>query len=176
MKKNKIVLVGYMGSGKSEVGSHLKEKLGFSFWDLDSYIEKKENVSIASLFSSRGELYFRTIERKCLIELLNDPNPMIISLGGGTPCYFDTMDILIQNENVLTIYLKTSIQELGNRLFPTRKNRPLIAHLHNEDELKEFVGKHLFERVPFYSKSDITISTDLLRPEEVALKLASKLT
>jgi shikimate kinase len=101
---------------------------------------------------------------------------MIISLGGGTPCYFDTMDILIQNENVLTIYLKTSIQELGNRLFPTRKNRPLIAHLHNEDELKEFVGKHLFERVPFYSKSNITISTDLLRPEEVALKLASKLT
>jgi len=176
MKQNKVILIGYMGSGKSAVGLLLKKKIGLSFWDLDDYIEKQENTSIASLFSSRGELYFRSLERKYLEQLLADPNPMIIALGGGTPCYYDTMDFLTQNENTTTVYLKTSITELGARLFPTRKSRPLIAHLQSEEELTEFIGKHLFERIPFYSHANFTIATDGLTSTEVAQKIATLLT
>lgn len=160
MDKNKILLVGYMGCGKSAVGNLLKSEIEYIFWDLDDYIEQVEKQTIASIFDKKGEIYFRKIERKCLEVLIANPKPMIIALGGGTPCYFDTMKMITELNSVTTFYLKTSINELSRRLLPFKEKRPLIRHLQTLDEIQEFIGKHLFERAPFYSQSDNIINTD----------------
>lgn len=155
-----IVLLGYMGSGKSALGKQLSIELSRPFIDLDDYIEKKENQTIAAIFKLKGELYFRKLERQCLEELLNKKNNAVIGLGGGTPCYFDNMDLILNSKNVLSIYLKTSIQELTKRLFDQKERRPMIAHVNSHETLMEFIGKHLFERARFYEKAALKIQTD----------------
>ena len=102
MKTRKIILLGYMGSGKTAVGKQLKEKINIPFLDLDDYIEQKFNSKISSIFKLRGEMYFREKERQALEDLLETDKRMIISLGGGTPCYYDNMEYLISFENVKT--------------------------------------------------------------------------
>ena len=155
-----IVLLGYMGSGKSALGKQLSIELSRPFIDLDDYIEKKENQTIAAIFKTKGELYFRKFERQCLEELLNKKDISVIGLGGGTPCYFDNMDLVLNSKNVLSIYLKTSIQELTKRLFDQKGQRPMIAHVNSHETLTEFIGKHLFERAPFYERAALKIQTD----------------
>ena len=91
MKTSKIILLGYMGSGKTAVGKQLKEKLNLPFCDLDSYIEQKFNSTISFIFKLKGEMYFREKERQALEDLLETDKRMIISLGGGTPCYYDCL-------------------------------------------------------------------------------------
>ena len=81
-----IILTGYMGSGKTEIGSRISQKLGMKFIDLDQYIEKKEDSSITKIFEKKGDIYFRKIESKYLHEIIKKDN-IILSLGGGTPCY-----------------------------------------------------------------------------------------
>ena len=94
MKTKKIILLGYMGSGKTSVGRLLNMTLNLPFYDLDNYLEQKFNTPVNSIFNLKGELYFRDEERKALEELLESDEQMIISLGGGTPCYHDTMRYL----------------------------------------------------------------------------------
>ena len=110
-----------MGRGKSAVGTKLAKQLGISFVDLDDYIENREHNFVSKIFDTKGELYFRALERKCLEELLITNDPLVISLGGGTPCYYDTMDFINLKQEVQSIYLKTGINELTNRLFEQRK-------------------------------------------------------
>ena len=156
----KIVLLGYMGSGKSFIGNELAQLLGFDFIDLDAYIEENEGQSIEDLFTLKGEIYFRKREAYYLLDLLKSSKPVVLALGGGTPCYGNNLEILKNSEATITIYLKASIKTLIKRLFKERFKRPLISHLNSEMELAEFIGKHLFERTRFYNQSDITISTD----------------
>ena len=153
----KIVLIGYMGSGKSVIGAALSKKKNLEFIDLDSYIEKKEDCTISDIFKFKGEIYFRKIEGVYLKELLSSSNNFILSLGGGTPCYGKNMDLILHTSN--SIYLKSSISELFNRLKNETNHRPLIATigLHN---LKEYIAKHLFERAPYYEQATIVIETD----------------
>ena len=160
MNSCKIILLGYMGCGKSEVGGQLAKILNVPFVDLDTYLENEENQSISKIFDSKGELYFRGLERKYLEIILNNPSLMVISLGGGTPCYYNTMDYIVSLEGVTSFYLKTSINSLISRLFNEKEIRPLIAHLENKEDIKDFVGKHLFERNPVYNKAQYKISTD----------------
>lgn len=155
-----IVLLGYMGCGKTFIGSQLSNVLNYEYLDLDAYIETEERMTIADIFKEKGELYFRKIEKTYLEALLKQSDKRIISLGGGTPCYFDTMETLIANSKVKTIYLKVSIPVLTARLFKEKSHRPLISHLQTEDELSEFIGKHLFERSPFYNKSEIIVDAN----------------
>ena len=175
MKSNKIILLGYMGSGKSAVGTKLAKQLGISFVDLDDYIENRERNFISKIFDTKGELYFRALERKCLEELLITNDPLVISLGGGTPCYYDTMDFINLKQEVQSIYLKTGINELTNRLFEQRKMRPMIAHLGDTNQMKEFIGKHLFERAAFYQKAKNQIITDDKTIETVVTEILSVL-
>ncbi len=176
MKTKKIILLGYMGSGKTAVGSLLNKTLKLPFWDLDFYLEQKFNKPIASIFKLKGELYFREEERKALEELLNSDKQMIISLGGGTPCYYDTMEYLISLDQVKTFYLYADIKTISKRLELEKHTRPLISHLKNLNNIQEFVGKHLFERTVFYAKADFKIVTEKKSIENVAEELENLLT
>ncbi|MGB0892361.1 MAG: shikimate kinase [Flavobacteriaceae bacterium] len=155
----KIVLIGYMASGKSTIGKLLAKDMYLPFIDLDEYIEKKEGKTISEIFNEKGEIYFRYQEHFYLKELLTSENKFILSLGGGTPCYAGNMNIISDTKNVVSIYLQASIKTLVERLINSRDKRPLVSEL-NEEKLTEFVAKHLFERRNYYEKSNFKINVD----------------
>ena len=162
-----------MGSGKSTVGKHLAALLSLQFIDLDDYIEKAEGISIPAIFKNRGELYFRKKEHYYLKEVCAGKNDFILSTGGGTPCYSTNLEtILMATKNVF--YLKVSISELVNRLSKEKSERPLIKSI-PEDDLPEFIGKHLFERNQYYNRANHTIVCDIKEPSVIALEIESLL-
>ena len=147
-----IIILGYMGSGKSIIGRELSLKVNKKFIDLDSYIEEKEKDLISNIFQKNGDLYFRKQESKYLKEILSNNTNLVLSVGGGTPCYFDNLDLMISNNNI-SFYLKNSNIQLTSRLFNEKNKRPLISNISSEDKLLEFVSKHLFEREFFYNSA-----------------------
>ena len=156
---NTVFLIGYMGCGKTILGKALASQLNIPFIDLDKKVEEHEEKSVHSIFKLKGELYFRQIERKVLLKLINSSVPKIVSLGGGTPCYFNNMvDIL--NSNHQSIYFRASLDNIVNRLYNKNEKRPLISHIKTKISLKEFVSKHLFERSSFYEMAQIKINVD----------------
>ena len=171
---NSIFLVGYMGSGKSTIGKILAENKNLPFIDIDQYIEIQCGITVKKIFETKGELYFRKLERSVLLELLQKQTPSIIALGGGTPCYFDNMDKIISSPHEV-VYLNVSIPVLAERLKKEKKQRPLIAHLENDDQLTEFVGKHLFERNSFYRKAKLIIDVNQMTSEQLVGAILAKL-
>ncbi|MEM7087281.1 MAG: shikimate kinase [Bacteroidota bacterium] len=171
----KLVLLGYMGSGKSSVGKLLSETLQFEFTDLDQYIEMAENRSISQLFQEKGEIYFRRNEATALTRIISEKNKMVIATGGGTPCYGTVMTDLLAHKDVVTIYLKNSLDTLTQRLFGEKNERPLIAHLETEALLNDFIRKHLFERSYYYNQASIVLPCDGLSPETIVENLILKL-
>lgn len=167
----KIVLLGYMGAGKSFFGKELANITQRKFIDLDEYIQKSENTSIEMLFKTKGELYFRKKEHQYLIEILNCDEEIVLSLGGGTPCYFNNMD-LFQKEDVISVYIKASVETLFQRLKAQKSQRPLIAGIEDND-LKEFIAKHLFDRSYFYNQANIKINVDEKEVNEVVNELVA---
>ena len=165
----KIVLLGYMGCGKSTIGKILSKKMNLPFVDLDDYIVEKENLSIKSIFNDKGEIFFRKIENLYLKEFLTNNDNFILSLGGGTPCYANNMEVL-KNENVLSIYLKANISTLVKRLIKNRFKRPLIANLALET-IPDFIGKHLFERQFYYEQAKFKIITDNKSKKEIVKEI-----
>jgi len=164
-----------MGSGKSSVGEKLSAIISYDYLDLDNYIQQKEGKTISEIFKNKGEIYFRTIESKYLEEIIGTADNTVISLGGGTPCYGQNMKTIKSSKNASSVYLKTSIASLSERLFSERDERPLISHLKNREELNEFIGKHLFERFSYYDQSDITVNTDQKTIDEVVEAIILKL-
>ena len=154
----KIILLGYMGCGKSTIANRLSKSTGISFVDLDKSIEERTNLSINEIFEQKGELYFRKLEREVLLELLQSPETLIIGLGGGTPCYANNHELL-KGESVFSIYLKAAVATLVDRLVSNNSKRPLIADK-SEDEIKEFVAKHLFERSFYYNQAQHILSIE----------------
>jgi len=169
--KRTIFLIGYMGSGKSVIGKELSKRILYTFYDLDYFIEMNEKLSINQIFDQKKELYFREIEKKYLKELIDKDENKIISLGGGTPCYNNNMDLILNTSNSESIYLKRSIDILVERLFKKLSSRPLISHLKNRNELKEFVSKHLFERNQYYLRSKKILNTNNLELDDVVEEL-----
>jgi shikimate kinase len=149
----KIFLIGFMGSGKTYLGKQLASKLGFLFVDVDSIIENTEGVTIAQLFDNQGETHFRKIESERL-QGLGKWDEVIISTGGGAPCFHDNMDWM--NANGITVYLKTDSQLLLNRLKSETDNRPLLRGK-TDAELLEFIKNKVADRTPFYEKAKIIV-------------------
>ncbi len=149
-----------MASGKSTFGRILAEKLHYEFIDLDDYIEKNEKSTISDIFKIKGEIHFRKLETQYLKELLESKKDLVLSLGGGTPCYSSNMNLILESNDVKSIYLKASIPTLMARLKNEKGKRPLVAHIETDNMLAEFIGKHLFERSPFYSMANVIITTD----------------
>ncbi len=168
----KTILLGYMGSGKSTVAKLLAKALNLSFIDLDNYIVQKEGSSIKELFKNKGEIYFRLQESKYLKEVLVDVKPGIIALGGGTPCYSNNMELIKKYSK--SFYLKGSIATICQRLTSEKNQRPLIASL-NDEQLTEFIAKHLFERRDYYEQATETISIDGKSAEDIKDELMKAL-
>ena len=168
-----LILLGYMGSGKSSIGHDLAKKLKYDYVDLDAYIVKMEAQSIPEIFKSKGEIYFRKLEAKYLRDVLKYEHS-IISLGGGTPCYGHNMTS-INESPAKSIYLRAKVSTLSERIFPERFNRPLVSHLSSMEDLQEFVGKHLFERSQYYMQAQMIIDTDSKSVEMISQEIISAL-
>lgn len=165
----KIVLLGYMGSGKSTIAHLLSEKTQIVALDLDKIIEERAGMSIKNIFEQKGEVFFRKLENQIFKELISSEEEMILSLGGGTPCYANNHELL-NGDGVTSFYLKASIETLYSRLLSIRDNRPLIAE-QEEEEMKEYIAKHLFDRSYYYNQATHIVPVDDKSPEEVAVEI-----
>ena len=161
-----------MGSGKTLVSKELNILNNFKIFDLDAEISKQNNRSITEIFKEKGEIFFRKIEKEFLEKILSTEKNIILSLGGGTPCYYNNIDSI--NEKTISVFLKTNVKTLAQRLSSEKDKRPLIQNISNED-LPEFIAKHLFERNPFYNQAKITINTDNLSAREIAEEILTQI-
>ena len=165
----KIILLGYMASGKTTMAELLSKKSKINTVDLDKLIEKTENLSINEIFNTKGELYFRKLENQILQETIKSDENLIISLGGGTPCYYNNHELL-NNENIISIYLKASVNTLYERLLTEKLKRPILFDK-DEEELKEFIAKHLFERNFYYNQAKYTVIIDDRNSDEIVSEI-----
>ncbi len=128
------------------------------FYDLDWYIESRMRKTVSQIFAERGEDAFHKLEHSMLhgVAELED---VIISCGGGTPCFFDNMDYLNQQGDV--VYLKASPEVLYNHLLMAKVERPLLKGK-SPEELIAYITEHLKERAPYYEKARYTLDVDVL--------------
>jgi shikimate kinase len=147
-----------MGSGKTTVGKALSKETGMMFYDLDWYIESRMRKTVSQIFAERGEDAFRKLEHSMLHEVAEFED-VIISCGGGTPCFFDNMDYLNQQGDV--VYLKASPEVLYNHLLMAKVERPLLKDK-SPEELIAYITEHLKERAPYYEKARYTLDVDVL--------------
>ena len=154
----KIILLGYMGCGKSTIANRLSRITNIQTVDLDKIIDERTNLSINKIFEERGEIYFRNLEHQIFAELLNSPGELIIGLGGGTPCYANNHELL-KGDDIVSIYLKASVETLFERLASNKSKRPLIADM-DDEKMKEFIAKHLFDRSFYYNQAQYKVNID----------------
>ncbi|MDY6266553.1 shikimate kinase [uncultured Prevotella sp.] len=154
----RIILLGYMGAGKTTVGKALAKALNLQFYDLDWYIESRMHMTVKQIFDERGEEGFRKIEHNMLHEVAEFED-VVISCGGGTPCFFDNIDYM--NQQGETVYLKATPDVLYGHLKMGRTVRPLLLNK-TPDEVKDFVSRQLAEREPFYTKAKHVIDVSLM--------------
>ena len=147
-----------MGSGKTTIAKLLSEKIKLRVLDLDKIIEERLDLSVKAIFETKGEIYFRKIEHQIFSELMSNNESMILSLGGGTPCYAGN-HLLLNGEGVTSIYLKASIETLYGRLSTVKLERPLLSEM-EEGGMKEFIAKHLFDRSFYYNQATAKLSVD----------------
>lgn len=138
-----------MGSGKTTLGKKLSKRLGTTHIDLDTAIEDIEGRSVGKIFSDEGEDYFRRIESEVLRSSSKIPN-LIISCGGGTPCFEGNMDYM--NKTGQTVYIEMTAAALLSRLKKSRESRPLIANL-DDRKLLSYINLTLGEREEWYRKA-----------------------
>lgn len=147
----KIFLIGFMGCGKSTMGRKLASKLGCNFIDLDDRFETAESMKITQYFSQFGEEAFRLKEAEYL-KWINYPENVVVSTGGGLPCFYDNMDWMKANGKV--IYIKLSPKILADRLEHGKEERPLLHGKHGDD-LVNFIAEKLAERETYYLRANI---------------------
>lgn len=154
----RIILIGYMGAGKTTVGKALAKDMGLQFYDLDWYIEARMHKTVPQLFAERGEQGFREVERAMLHEAAEFEDT-VLSCGGGTPCFFDNIDYM--NSRGPVVYLKATPEVLHRHLLMGKTERPLIKGKAPE-ELNAFIEEQLRLREPYYSKAAYTFDVNLL--------------
>ncbi|OPZ32235.1 MAG: Shikimate kinase [Bacteroidetes bacterium ADurb.BinA174] len=166
LEGGRIYLIGYMGVGKTTVGKKLAKLLDIGFIDLDKFIESKYYKTVPELFIERGESEFRLIEQKTLKEVSEIEN-VVISTGGGTPCFFDNVELM--NQTGITVYIQAEPEELAARLRTSKTVRPIVSGKAKE-ELYSFISNHLSERERFYTQAQIIYKTNhLVTKEDVHL-------
>lgn len=154
----RVILIGYMGAGKTTVGRQLAMALGIQFYDLDWYIEMRYHKKVPQIFAEMGEEGFRDMEQRMLHEVAEFED-VVLSCGGGTPCFYDNMQYM--NEQAETVYLKCQPEVLAQHLRMGKTERPLIKGKTGE-ELTEYIKESLKQREPFYSQAKHTVDVSLL--------------
>lgn len=158
----RIIIIGYMGSGKTTVGHALSHEINLPFYDLDWYIETRMHCTVKQIFDQKGEDGFRRIEYNMLHEVA-EFDDVILSCGGGTPCFYDNMDYI--NRQGETVYLKCSPDVLYQHLKMGKTVRPLLLNK-TSDEVRAFIEEQLKEREPFYSQAKHVIDVTLMDNRE----------
>ena len=146
-----------MGSGKTHWGSQVAERLKLPFYDLDDTIAKKESRTVAEIFAESGEEYFRVKEKETLEQLVEDNNSMVLSCGGGAPCYFNNIEFM--KKSGIVVWLNTHVTILLQRLLREKNSRPLIRSLKDE-EMKSYIIKKLNQRRMYYEQADVVIDNE----------------
>lgn len=154
----RVIITGYMGAGKTTVGKALSRELGLPFYDLDRYIETRMHKTIPEIFKLKGEEGFREIEHNMLHEVAEFED-VIISCGGGTPCFFDNMDYMCEKGD--TVYLKASVDVIWRHIHMGHTVRPLLQGK-SEEEAISYITKQLKERECFYLKSKHIVDVGVL--------------
>jgi shikimate kinase len=170
-----ITLIGYMCAGKTTIGKVLSQRLGRTLYDLDWYIEERYHQRIPQIFAEHGEAHFRQLEQRMLHEVAEFEN-IILSCGGGTPCFFDNMDYL--NRVSQTVYLKASPDVLCRHIAQSRGERPLLKGK-SPEELRAFVTEQLAQREPYYARAkhvvDISVLDTFEKVEDIAAHICRRL-
>lgn len=158
----RILLIGYMGAGKTTIGKALSDEMNIPFYDLDWYIEARMHRSIKQLFEEKGEEGFRKTEQAMLHEVAENEN-VIIACGGGTPCFFDNMDYM--NRQGTTVYLKALPEVLYAHLKMGKTIRPLLLGK-TEEEIGQLIVRQVAERESYYLKAKYVLNINLLNSAE----------
>lgn len=157
-----IILIGYMCVGKTTIGKELAKRRGQMFYDLDWYIEERFRKRVPQIFAEEGEEAFRKKERNMLHEVAEFEN-VVVSCGGGTPCFFDNIDYMNQAAEV--IYLKASPETILSHLKISKGKRPLLEGM-SPEELQTFVTDQIQTREDFYLRARHVVDVDVLNSAE----------
>jgi len=156
----RIVLTGFMGSGKSTVGPLIAERLGWRFVDADTVIEAEARLRIADIFARHGEAAFRDTEHATIARLASS-NGLVLALGGGAIEHAKTRELLLTGEGTLLVHLEVELETTLARCGGTEHERPVLADRHN-------LESRYARRLPIYRTAHVSIKVDLLTPDEVA--------
>ena len=166
----KIILIGYMGSGKSTIAKLLSKSINYEFLDLDEIIEKEQNASVSRIFEQKGEVFFRKLEHQVLKRILQSESNMILSLGGGTPCFTNNQELLKQESPFATIFENTLagvLNALGGVKGPKLRAHSRIL---NKIDLAASKGEHFID----LEASEVDFLKDVFLNESDALVIRSE--
>ena len=161
---NTVVLTGMMGCGKSSIGKELAEQMGVKFIDTDFEIEKKINMKIEDIFKEKGESFFRKIEEKICIDLI-DGKSKVISLGGGAFLNNKIRQVILKKS--LSVWIDVNYKIIVKRLKSSKKLRPILNYAKLEDSVKSI----LKERVPIYKLATLRIEASDKTKKKIAAEI-----
>ncbi len=167
----RIILIGYMGAGKTTIGKILAKDLGVPFYDLDWYIETRMRKKVKQIFDERGEEGFRIIEKNMLHEVAEFED-VVVACGGGTPCFFDNMDYLVGQGDV--VYLRGTPDVLFRHLKMGKGVRPLLLGK-SDEELLEYIKENVEKREEFYMKANHIVDIPCMEDEDKILDTTEKI-
>lgn len=153
----RVFLIGFMGSGKTHWGRQLANQLKIPFFDLDEVIEEKEKRSITQIFAECGEEDFRKKEKETLEQLIDDYPSLVLSTGGGTPCFFNNIERM--KKYGVVVWLNTHVEILLSRLMKEKATRPLIKNF-SDNDMRSYVVRKLNERRMYYEQADVIIDNE----------------
>lgn len=163
MIPDRIYIVGYMCSGKSSISRKLAKRLGYQAFDTDDMFEEKYHISVQDFFDKYGEGYFRKFESE-ILKKTGEFHNVVISTGGGTPCFLDNMEWM--NTNGTTVFVKISPATAFHRLLTARRKRPLVTGK-SEEELCRYVENHYNSRLMFYEQARFTVKGENVNIDEI---------
>ncbi|MFV0607314.1 MAG: shikimate kinase [Niabella sp.] len=160
----RIYLIGFMGVGKTHWGKILSNKLGLPFYDLDELIEQEEGRSVSKIFEEEGEEYFRTKERDVLRNFSEQNDSILLSCGGGAPCFFNNINYM--NEMGVTVWINAPFEILLGRLRLGKDKRPLLKNL-SDEQLKAYIVKKNADRRIYYEQAKVIVDDHVIEIEKL---------
>jgi shikimate kinase len=149
----RIYLIGMPGSGKTTIGRQLSKEMGLPFIDLDYEIERREAMSVTSIFSGRGESYFRRVEAEVLQSFASWQVGFVMATGGGAPCFHHGIQVI--NQTGISVFLDVPAGELARRVV-AENHRPLLGDTDREDR-EEVIRTLLDKRYAYYSQANLRV-------------------